>query len=255
MIECPGADGPLAGRILEVGMHRTIPIALAFLVAGLPAGAQAPTPPTPVIVTQGEAVVKRAPDRAWITVATETRDPRAAEARRRNAEAMTAVQATLKGAGVPANAIRTTGFAISPEFDYNDGRSILRGYVVRNQVEVRVDNLDRLSEILDAVNVSRNVAISVSGPRFDLKDERDARHEALVAAVEDAMARARALAAGAKRALGPVIRIDEQSVGSPPPPPMAFRMGAVASEAAPTPVTPGDIEIQARVSLTVELAK
>jgi uncharacterized protein YggE len=52
-----------------------------------------------------------------------------------------------------------------------------------------------------------------------------------------------------------VIRIDEQSVGSPPPPPMAFRMGAVASEAAPTPVTPGDIEIQARVSLTVELAK
>ena len=236
-------------------MTRVVVAAVALLFAVSPALAQAPVPVPSVIVTQGEAVLKRAPDRAWITVATETRDPRAAEARRRNAEAMTVVQGALKGAGVAADAIRTTGFSISPEFDWNDGRSILRGYVVRNQVEVRVDNLDRLSDILDAVNAPKNVAISVNGPRFDLKDDRTPRNEALAAAVEDAMSRARAIAAGAKRSLGPILRIDEHATSSMPPPmPMAMRMSAAVAEAS-TPVTPGEVEVQARVTLTVEIAK
>jgi uncharacterized protein YggE len=235
-------------------MIRLAVIAITVLSAARPALAQTPAPQTPVIVTQGEAVVKRAPDRAWLTVATETRDARAAEARRRNAEAMTAVQAALKGAGVQADSLRTTGFSISPEFDYNDGRSILRGYVVRNQIEVRVDNLDRLSDILDAVNAPKNVAISVHGPRFDLKDERAARNEALGAAVEDALSRARAIAAGAKRTVGSVIRIDEFATPSMPPPQPLMRMTAAAAEAS-TPVTPGEIEVQARVSVTVEIAK
>ena len=67
-------------------MIRLAVIAITVLSAARPALAQTPAPQTPVIVTQGEAVVKRAPDRAWLTVATETRDARAAEARRRNAE-------------------------------------------------------------------------------------------------------------------------------------------------------------------------
>ncbi len=123
--------------------------------------AQVPPPLTNVIVTQGEATLKRAADRAWLTVATEARDPRAAEARKRNAEAMTIVQSALKGAGVAADALRTTAVSVSPEFDCNNGRSTLRGYVARNQIEVRVDNLDRLSDIIDAVNAPKTVAISI----------------------------------------------------------------------------------------------
>jgi uncharacterized protein YggE len=235
-------------------MNRLAIAAAAVLFAAHPGFAQAPAPQTPVIVTQGEAIVKRAPDRAWLTVAVETRDPRAAEARSRNAAAMTAAQAALKSAGVQADALRTTGFSISPEFDYNDGRSILRGYVVRNQIEVRVDDLKLLSEVIDAVNAPKNVAISMHGPRFDLKDERAARSEALGLAVEDALSRARALAAGAKRSIGPVMRIDEFADSSMPPPQPLMRMSAAAAEVS-TPITPGEIEVRARVSVTVEIAK
>jgi uncharacterized protein YggE len=199
--------------------------------------------------------VKRAPDRAWLTVATEARDPRAAEARKRNAEAMTTVQATLKSAGVPGEALRTTGVSVSPEYDYNNGRSTLRGYVARNQVEVRVDSLDRLSDIIDAVNAPKTIAISIQGPRFDLKDERGARNEALRAAVEDALARAQAVAAGAKRPLGSVIRIEESSTTSTPPPVPMMRMAAAPVAEASTPISTGEIEVQARVTVTVELGK
>jgi uncharacterized protein YggE len=144
--------------------------------------------------------------------------------------------------------------SLTPEYDYNNGRSTLRGYVARNQIEVRVDNLNRLSDIIDAVNAPKTIAISLQGPRFDLKDERAARNEALRAAVEDAMSRAQAIAAGAKRSLGAIVRIDEGSSGEMRPPVPVMRMAAASPEAS-TPVNPGEIEVQARVTVTVEIAK
>jgi uncharacterized protein len=234
-------------------MNRLMLAVIAFACFATPVPAQVlPTPP-PSIVTQGEATLKRAPDRAWLTVSTETRDTSAAEARRRNADAMTGVQAALKGAGLAPDALRTTGFSISPEFDYNDGRSILRGYVVRNQIEVRVDDLDGLPRVLDAVNVSKNVALSIDGPRFDLKNEQAARNDALRAAVEDALGRAKALAAGGSLSLGPILRLEEHNIGPRPPQPMPYAMRAAAAQEVATPVTPGEIEVRALVTLTIAI--
>jgi uncharacterized protein YggE len=231
-------------------------LALSLLLSGAAsAAAQTPAPATNVIVAQGEAILKRAPDRAWLTVATETRDPKAADARKRNAEAMTTVMAALKTAGVASDALRTTAVSVSPEFDYNNGRSVLRGYVARNQVEVRVDDLDRLSDIIDTVGAPKTVAISLHGPRFDLKDERAARNDALRAAVEDAMTRAQAIAAGAKRAVGAIVRIEEGSTTAVPPPMPMMRMAAAPAAEMSTPVAPGEIEVQARVTVTMEIAK
>ena len=236
-------------------MTRLTIAACLLLATAAAVSAQTPAPAPHVIVTKGTATLKRPADRAWLTVATEARDANAATARTRNAEAMSAVQAALKRVGLPSDAIRTLGVSVSPEFDYNNGRSTLRGYVARNQIEVRVDDLDRLAEVIDAVNAPKTIAVSVNGPRFDLKDERATRNEALRAAVEDALSKAQAIAAGAKRSLGPIVRIDDSSTtGTPPPMPM-MRMSAAAAADTATPVTPGDIEVEARVTVTVEMVK
>jgi hypothetical protein len=236
-------------------MIRSTLVALAIALVPAVTLAQAPPAP-PVIVTQGEATLKRAPDRAWISVSTETRERLADDARRRGAEAMTAVRRALRSADIPADAIRTTGYSLAPELDWNNGRSTVRGYLVRNQIEVRVDDLDNLSDVIDAANASRNTSISVSGPRFDLKNSEAVEREALQMAVQAAMTRAAAIAAGARRTLGAIVRIEDQPMGRPQPPmPFAMR-GATASMdavAVETPITPGEIEIRALVSLTVEL--
>ena len=236
-------------------MTRNVLAVVAVLcLTATPAMAQMMPPPPPAIVTQGEATVKRAPDRAWLNVATETRDPKAAEARRRNAEAMTAVQNALKNAGVKADAIRTTGYSLQPDMQWDNGRSILRGYIVSNQVEVRVDDLSTLPDVLDAVNSPKGVALTVNGPRFDLKDEKSAQNEALRLAVESAMSRAQAIAAGAKRTLGQIVRIEDQNVGPIMAKPMQVTaMRASVAQDVATPITPGEIEVHAQVSLTVEL--
>jgi uncharacterized protein YggE len=225
------------------------------LVAATPAAAQMQMqqmhPPQPVIVTRGEATVKRAPDQAFVAIASESRAPTPGDAQRLAAEAMTAVQAALKTASIPADAIRTTGYSLQPDIEYQSGRQRVRGYIARNQIEVRVDVLDRIGSVIDAAGQSG--ATSIAGMRFDLKNRRAAEQEALKLAVEDAMGRAKALASGAGATLGPIVRIEEQLSERPPIPYMPMRAEAVTAAAPPTPVSPGELEIQAHVTLTVSI--
>ena len=204
---------------------------------------------TPVIVTTGQAVVQRAPDRAWVTIAAETRARTAAEAQRGNAEAMSAVIAKIKSAGISADAIQTVGYDLQPEFDYANGRQTLRDYVARNQVQVRVDALGTLGDVIGAAVASG--ATNVSGVRFDLKDRAEAEREALSHAVADAVARAQAAAAGARVTFDRVLRIEEdRDFVTPQPRPVAM-MARQSVEAAPSvPVEAGQIEIRARVTVT-----
>ena len=224
---------------------------LIWLAAGAsPALAQQPPPQNPpVIVTRGEATLKRAPDQAWVTIAAEARASTPAEAQRTAADAMKSVQAALTRAGLGDDAIRTTGYSLQPDMEYVNGRARVRGYVVRNQIEVRVDDLQKLGAVLDAAGTSG--ATSMAGLRFDLKNRASVEREALTQAVQDAMARARALAAGANATLGPILRIDEQTEM---PVPMAYTaMRADVSAAAQTPISPGEIDIRAQVTLTVRI--
>jgi uncharacterized protein YggE len=213
------------------------------------AEAQAPPPGPPVIVTSGEAVIKRAPDQAWVSIAAESRAATPAEAQRMAAEAMTSVQAAVRKAGLPESAIRTTGYSLQPDIQYQDGRSRVRGYIARNQIDVQVDDLAKLGPVIDAAGSGG--ATSMAGLRFDVKDRAGVEREALRMAVEDAMGRARALAAGANASVGDILRIDEQRDLSRPIPMTAMR--AVQAGAESTPITPGEIDIEARVTLTVRI--
>ena len=56
---------------------------------------------------------------------------------------MTAVQQRLAGGGIAADALRTRGLDLRPEFDYANGKQALREYVAVNTLEVRVDAIDR----------------------------------------------------------------------------------------------------------------
>ena len=238
-------------------IHRfSNPPILAVLLASVPvavAAAQAPAPHVegPVIVTSGEGVVKLAPDRVWVSIAAESRAKNPRDAQRTNSEAMNAVLAKIKGTGLPEGAIRTSGYDLQPEFDYANGRQTLRGYVARNTIEVRVDDVSRVGEILDLAVGSG--ATSVSGVRFDLKDRAGADREALRRAVADARARADAAVSGAGLHVDRVLRIEEQRAFVPEPRPVMMMRQAVNAESAQPPVAPGEIEVRATVTLTAAI--
>ncbi|MFB3853977.1 MAG: SIMPL domain-containing protein [Vicinamibacterales bacterium] len=226
---------------------------LAALAAAAPqarAQAQALQPPVPEVVTVGEGIVRRAPDRAIILVTTETRARAPQDAQRENAKRMTSVQEKLLSGGIPKEAIRTIGYSVEPEYDFTDGRRTLRGFVARNTIEVRVDELARLGEALDVAIAAG--ATSAGNVRFDLKDRAAVEREALRLAVVDAQARAEAAAAGAGRSIARVVRIQEE--GSEPfPAPRPMAMAAREAASPDTPIVAGEIEVRARVTLTAAL--
>jgi uncharacterized protein len=235
---------------------KTLVLAVCLSIAAvLTAGAQttAPQPQPPVIVTNGEGVVKQAPDRAWVTIAAESRARSAADAQKVNTDAMTAVIEKIKASGIPAEAIQTSGYNLQPEFDYVNGKQTLRGYVARNSVQVRVDTLAKTGDVIGAaVGVG---ATSVSGVRFDLKDRDAAERQALRLAVRDARARADAAASGGGVTIDRVIRIEEQREMGEIVRPMSMTMAMRGSEAAQAavPLEAGEIEIRSRVTLTVSI--
>lgn len=233
-------------------MKTLIAAACLSLLAAVPAAAQSTSPPQPVIVTTGEGLVKRAPDRAWVTIAAESRAKTAQEAQRLNTDAMNAVIEKIKGAGIPADAIQTAGYNLQPEFDYANGRQTLRGYVARNSVTVRVDALAKTGDVITSAVGSG--ATNVSGVRFDLKDRDTVEREALRLAVQDARQRAEYAARGAGVTIDRVVRVEEQREGNDVirPMPMAMAMRSEAAQVA-VPIEAGEIEIHSRVVLTVSI--
>ena len=236
-------------------MTRRVALYSALLCVLLPAAGSAqqssPSPMEPHVVTSGEGLVTAVPDRAWISVSAESRASNPKEAQQRNAALMTPVIEKLKAARVPAEAIRTTGYDLQQEFDFVNNRRVSRGYVARNSIEVRIDAVDRVGELLEIAVGSG--ATSVGGVRFDLKDRAKFEREALRLAVADARARADAAAAGAGRTVAVILRIDAAG-GSNVPIPMPRMMSMKeASQADAPPVSIGQMEIRAQVTLTASL--
>lgn len=227
---------------------KLIAVALLSLLCVSPI-AVAQTAEPPHVIATGEGVVEAVPDRAWITIGVESRSKTSKDAQQRTAAAMTAVQQKLGAMGLGKDAVRTTGIDLQLEFDYADGKQTPRGYVARNTIGARVDELSRLGDVLDAVVASG--ATQLQGLRFDVKERSGLEQAALQAAVKNATSKAQALAAGAGRAIERVIRIEEQFVGGGPEPVM--RSFAMAKVDASTPVAPGQIEIRAHVRLTAAL--
>lgn len=241
---------------LENGMLKSLCSSSLLLIAlATPVAAQQPQAPAgpPVIVTTGEGIVKQAPDRAWVSVGAESRARAPQEAQRLNTDVMTAVIERIKASGIPADAIQTTGYNLQPEYDYVNGKQTLRGYVARNQVQVRVDALPKTGDVIAAVVTTG--ATTVSGVRFELKDRDTVEREALRLAVRDARRRAEAAASGANVQIDRIIRIEEQRETIDIVRPMPMGLAMMKSEAAQTavPLEAGEIEVRARVTLTASI--
>jgi len=236
---------------------RRLLILLCVAAFGTPtsaAYAQTPPPPAgpPLVVALGHATIERAPDRAFVTFSTESRGTRPEDVQKQNAAAMTRVQDAVTRAKIAPDAVRTLGFNLQEEFDWVNGKRVSRGYTASNSVEVRVDDLTSLGALMDAAVQAG--ATGVSAVRFDLKDRAAAEREVLRLAVADARGRADAAAAGANTRVVGIVRIEESGVPRAPTPMPMMRM-AMAGPAQPpeTPMAPGQIEIEASVTLTAAL--
>lgn len=227
--------------------------ASSVALAQPPPGPRPPPPPATLTVA-GTAHVSEAPDRVYIDLGVTTEAQRSQVATSQNAARLSALIAAVKRVSGPGAELTTTGYSVTPRYHYarTGGPPSIAGYSVSNVVRVRLDDLTRTGRVIDAA--TRAGSNNVQDIRFALRDEQAARTEALRQAARNARQDAEALVGALDLKFVRILAVSEQSpaAGRPIYPQGGqFKMSAAA---APTPVEPGTIDVNATVTLTVEVA-
>lgn len=208
----------------------------------------------PILTAAGEGKVMVKPDRATINMGVQTEDKDAKTAQTQNAQKMDAVMAKLKALGISDDDIKTSQYNVFPQYDYNDGKSTLRGYQVMNMVNVIVKDTAKLGDIIDqtvqaGANQMDNVAFTISEPDKYY-------NEAIAKAIEQAKEKANVMANTAGVKVKAIINVSEVAAGYQP----VYGMGGMEyakdqalAAAAPTPIASGQLEVKANVVVTFEI--
>jgi uncharacterized protein len=206
-------------------------------------------PPSITVAGTGESHGK--PDFAQIQAGVVTEAVTAAEALRKNNEAMSQLIVMIRKRGIEDKDLQTVQFNVSPRYKYDKTQQEpprIAGYQVTNEVHVKVRNLTALGAFLDeTVSLGAN---QVRGISFGVAEPSQLMDEARKKAIADAQRRARVYAEAAGLKLGKPIRIDEQPGRPVPPYPMA-RMDAAAGSA--VPVAPGEQTFSVTVTVTYSI--
>ena len=207
-------------------------------------GEAAPDPRRDVVTVNGTGKVESVPDRAEASFGVVTRAETAEQAVNDNAERMRRVIDALRDAGVADKDIRTQELALMPHYD-KDAQAIT-GYEASNTV-VASSPLDKLGAALDAaVAAGANRSYGLTLAR---SDRDDLYRKALASALDDARAKAEALAEAGGFDVGDVVGVIEGGGPEPVPMPYDTAVRGVA-QAERTPLMPGTQEIQATVSVS-----
>ena len=235
-------------------MNRRILVASLAAALAAPMAVHAAEPIQPKIVVTGEGEASAKPDLAVLTLSVMREAKTAREAMTQNNEAMTAVIAAMKEAGIAARDLQTAGIQINPRYNYTnkpDGsqESELVAYQVSNTITIRVRDITKTGEVIDkAVSLGVNQGGSIA---FANDDPSPIKTEARKKAVADAMAKAKTLTEAAGVQLGRIIEMSETSYSQPPMPIAAKAYDAAAPAGAP--VEAGENAYVIQVNVTFEL--
>lgn len=231
-------------------------VAIAAIIAAMAwhgaASAQAvpvaPVPSTLTLNVEGRAT--RAPDVAEVSGGVVTTAATASAAMAENATRMTAVVAAVRKAGIAERDIQTAGLSLQPQYKYeNNQPPVLTGYQATNTVNLRIRKIADTGKLLDTlVNVGAN---QINGPNFRVEDSEAALDEARLAAVKTAKARAELYAKATGLRIKRIVTLSESGGFQPGPQPMMMKM-ARDSEAASSPVVPGEVALTINLTAVFE---
>mmetsp|Transcript_9835 Transcript_9835/g.25800 ORF Transcript_9835/g.25800 Transcript_9835/m.25800 type:complete len:280 (+) Transcript_9835:58-897(+) len=237
-------------------------------------------PPSRTVSLSASASATASPTSAALSFAVELRDDSVLGARERAAAATSAISSALGGFdGIDkARHVQTMGFGLRPVFEWRentntwggrDGRRgkmsrVTVGYEVRNEVSVRVEEMGRVAEVLDAVVKAGGDDVQVVGVRYVVDDTVAVEAEARAKAVAKARKQAQELVVGAGGKLGKLVSVsvnnDEYYPPGPPQPMMMMAKGGMnmemAADAAGPPETAlsgGEFKVRVNVYVTYEI--
>jgi uncharacterized protein YggE len=202
----------------------------------------------PGITVIGSGTAKAVPDVADWSFGVQADASTARAALAEAAKETRQIVGALRDAGVAKEDLRTEQVSLYPRTS-GDGLSVI-GYSASSSVAATVRKLSTAGSVVDAaVGAGAN---QVSGPNLRVSDNHAQYRSAVDAAMDDARARAQALADKAGVTLGGPIAIVENGGGYPTPMYGAYDRAAAAEST--VPIEPGVDQISATLTVTFAIS-
>lgn len=205
------------------------------------------------MVFRGDGKINTKPDIAVVSMGLTVEKKTVSEAQNESSKTMNAFVAKLKTLGVETKDIKTANYNIYTQYDYStSGKPRLTGYQITQNVEIKIRDLDKVSDILGLagefnLNQVGNLSFDV-----DNKDafSKQAKEEAIKKAKENALSTAKSLGI----TLGRIIAYDEYNVSNPVVYNGYKMMDSVVGMGGSSPVVEsGNAEIKVSVGITYEI--
>lgn len=237
-------------------------VALLMLLLALPSTGQAhdeTKSEVPTLTVTGAGHLAIAPDTAFVTFGMETAGRSLTEAQRRNNVVMKKVTERLLELHISKERIQTSSFTVSPHYKPPPKQSSgappvspeIIGYTVSNRVTVEVSDPQQVAAVIEeslAAGANR-----FQGLQWALRDEQQAKLDALKQAAAKAREKAAALSEALKMKLLRLVSADEGGQVVRPSLRTARSMMAMDAGGEP-PIFSGEMKVEAVVTLVYELA-
>lgn len=206
------------------------------------------------VVGAGEVAVE--PDVAYIHFGVVSEGKTAEEAQSANANVFAKVREVLFAQfEMNEKDVQTSSFRVRPNYTYQEGKEPeITSYTATQSVRITYRELERIGEVLDAV--AKAGVNRVDSVQFATEKADEYELEALQEALKNARQKAEVLAAAENQTIKGVISISQsgssgsiyygESMG------VAFDSAAGMERAASSSVNPGEIVVNARVSVVYE---
>ncbi|MFH1769516.1 MAG: SIMPL domain-containing protein [Parcubacteria group bacterium] len=223
-----------------------------------------------VVSFSGQGTVYAVPDVAIVRLSIVTEADTSEDAQEENSEKSQDVIDYLKSKDIDKEDIKTTGYNIYPKYGSDEAvgrggggsaeiypylpqpvsQSIV-GYTVTESIEVKIRDLDIVSEILDGV-VDEG-ANRVDSFRFDIDDPDELQAEARELAIEDAKKKARELEDQVGLDLGKIVNFNEGYMGYPMYDSAVYMEAGRGGGGSMPSIEPGENEVTVNVTLTYQI--
>ena len=210
------------------------------------------------ITVKGSAKLSLRPDYVVITMNLTAEDKDYDTAMAQANERLDVLRDALAAIGYDRKELKTTNFNVSTEYDFQNDRNgnsrrVFRGYACSHDLKLALDfDAARLGETLSAITGCE--ATPDLNVRFTVKDTDAVSDELLRQASDNALRRAKVLAAASGVELGQLVRVDYSWGNRDFVSPTAFAAGGMLRNAkASMDFTPEDIDVNDQATFVWEI--
>jgi len=240
----------ISAIVLLVQMTMVIP-EMKSASKSVPVGIEVPN----AISVNGVGKVFVEPELANISIGVESRAKTAGEASDENKRDMDLVMKSLKAMDIKDEDIQTTDYSLFPDYQFieKERRQIIVGYIARNMVQVKVKDIDKIGDILDAVTEAG--ANQIYGIGFTVEDPNKYKDEARKLAVDEAKNKAQNLAKFAGVKLGDIVSMREEWYGPEQEYYTYESRTAMGADMGGAQISPGQLLITVTIQMQYEIVQ